>query len=148
LIYIFISESWHAQRLENREPEISEASIAERNVDAIFDFGERVRNRLQRFAAETDENVALPHEFEGARQFKMSHRKTIFFLLIHETRHLAQVAMALRNGGYKPPERMTCFSARPWNSSGARILRKFYRLFETGRAQRSRMSLRGGLPRN
>lgn len=109
LIHIFVAESWHAQRLEGLEPAIPQSIEEERNLTAIFDFGERERARLQRFAAETDEDLAVPREFGQSGRYRMSHRKTLFFLLLHETRHLAQVAMALRNGGYEPPGKHDLF---------------------------------------
>jgi uncharacterized damage-inducible protein DinB len=43
------------------------------------------------------------------RRFQISGRKTLFFLVIHEIRHPAQIATAVRNAGLAPPGRHDLF---------------------------------------
>lgn len=104
LYHIFLAESWHAQRLLGEEPKVPETEPAQDNPTVLFEYGRLERESLMSFVAKTEGPMLTVRQFgPPERQLKMSDRKTLFFLILHEIRHSAQIATAVRNAGFEPP---------------------------------------------
>jgi uncharacterized damage-inducible protein DinB len=75
------------------------------NVAPLFDYGASVRRELEQFVADLgDDDADTVRNIEvRERQWPMTPRKLLFHILLHETRHWAQVALAIRLAGFDPP---------------------------------------------
>ena len=102
--HIFIVERRHLQRLLE-QPVSSATGLTGNNVPPLFDYGASVRRELEQYVRDLGEDEA-----EDIRQFdvrdrvwRMTPRKLLFHILLHEIRHWAQVALAVRLAGFDPP---------------------------------------------
>lgn len=102
--HIFLVEQRHLQRLAGARP-VESTGLTGNNAPPLFAYGSSVRRELAQFIGELDEDVA-----EQVRTFEMrnravpsSARKLLFDLLLHEIRHWAQIALAVRLAGLDPP---------------------------------------------
>lgn len=88
-------------------------SLAPDDADKIFRFGTATRKAMREFSNNaTESDWERNHDFE-ARGFRLegSARKLVAHILIHEIRHFAQVAIAVRQSGQAPPgDHDLCFS--------------------------------------
>ena len=111
--HIFLTERRHLQRLRD-EPLASSTGLTGNNAPPLFDYGASVRRELEQFVQELDEDVANQvRTFEVQDQrVEMTPRKLLFHILLHETRHWAQIALALRTGGVDPPGEHDLFYSR------------------------------------
>ena len=103
--HIFIVERRHLQRLTG-EPLHDRTGLSGRHAPPLFDYGASVRRELQQFAADLDEEAAdrpFAVSVQSGGDFRITPRKLIFHCLLHETRHWAQIALALRRAGHEPP---------------------------------------------
>jgi uncharacterized damage-inducible protein DinB len=103
--HIFLVERRHLQRL-TCAPLDTKTGLSGRHAPPLFDYGASVRRELEQFASELDEDVACePRTFTvlSGGQFVLTPRKLLFHILLHETRHWAQIAFALRRAGFEPP---------------------------------------------
>lgn len=102
--HIFLVERRHLQRL-TQQPLATSTGLTGNNAAPLFDYGASVRRELEQFVADLDADVADEiRSFEvRERQWPMSSRKLLFHILVHEIRHWAQVAMAVRLAGLEPP---------------------------------------------
>jgi uncharacterized damage-inducible protein DinB len=102
--HIFLVERRHIQRLM-REPLASSTGLTGNNVPPLFDYGASVRRELEQLAGDLDPDVADEVRILEVRerQWPVSARKLLFHILVHEIRHWAQVAMAIRLAGLDPP---------------------------------------------
>jgi uncharacterized damage-inducible protein DinB len=102
--HIFLVERRHLQRLTTQRPAES-TGLTGNNVSPLFDYGASVRRELEQYAADLgDDEVDTKRSFEvGEKQWAMTPRKLLFHILLHETRHWAQVALAVRLAGFEPP---------------------------------------------
>lgn len=104
LDHIFLVEARHTSRILG-EPPPAATGIPRGDLEGLFRYAGAAREKL-RLAA-----LGLSHEeLRRVREFpfggvvhRLSPRKLLFHILLHETRHLAQVAAAVRNAGYPPP---------------------------------------------
>ena len=102
--HIFLVERRHLQRL--REQPLAQATgLTGNNVAPLFDYGASVRREMEQFIRSLEE-----HEIDDIRiievrdqQWPVSPRKLLFHILVHEIRHWAQIALAVRLGGFVPP---------------------------------------------
>lgn len=102
--HVFLVERRHLQRLTN-EPLDTETGLSGRHAPTLFDYGASVRRELEQFTSHLDEDAAdEPRTFtvQSGDDFVMTPRKLLFHILLHETRHWAQVALALRRAGFDP----------------------------------------------
>lgn len=98
--HIFSAETRYVERLSGR-PLSDTSAVPNHSIDALFEFGERSRESLKRFIA------AFPAEaWDAPREFKLMNssltvtpRKIILHIVLHETRHWAQLATLLRLNG-------------------------------------------------
>jgi uncharacterized damage-inducible protein DinB len=102
--HIFLAERRNLQRLTG-EPLSASTGLTGSNAPPLFDYGASVRRELGQFAQVLDEDVAdevRTLEFVD-RKLPISARKMLFHILLHETRHWAQIALAVRLAGFEPP---------------------------------------------
>ena len=102
--HIFLVERRHLQRLSGL-PLSKSTGLTGNNAAPLFDYGASVRREMEQFVRELDEEDAnVPRTIEVRdRQWVMSPRKLLFHMLLHELRHWAQIALAVRLGGFEPP---------------------------------------------
>ena len=102
--HIFLVERRHLQRL-TEQPLAQSTGLTGNNAPPLFDYGSSVRRELEQFVAVLDSDLAdeaRPLEVRE-RQYLMTPRKLLFHMLIHEIRHWAQIALAVRLAGFEPP---------------------------------------------
>jgi uncharacterized damage-inducible protein DinB len=104
LDHIFLVERRHLCRLEGGTPPTS-TGVPAGDWQALFDYADFVRADLRRYVAELDEQQG--HERmtivaqSGTRT--MTRRELLTHILLHEIRHLAQIAYAVRRAAQEPP---------------------------------------------
>lgn len=102
--HIFLVERRHLQRL-TADPLSTETGLSGSNAPPLFDYGASVRRELEQLARTLGEDEA--DEIRAIevrdRTWPMSPRKLLFHILVHETRHWAQIALAVRLAGFEPP---------------------------------------------
>lgn len=102
--HIFLVERRHLQRLMSERPS-EQTGLTGNNATPLFDYGASVRRELEQFVADLDDEEAdQVREFVVRdRTWPMSSRKLLFHILLHEIRHWAQIALAVRLAGFEPP---------------------------------------------
>jgi uncharacterized damage-inducible protein DinB len=102
--HIFLAERRVLQRLTDSTPSAA-TGLTGHNAPPLFDYGSSVRRELEQFLRELDTDVADEvRTFDiGGRQWPMTPRKLLFHIVLHEIRHWAQIALAVRIAGYDPP---------------------------------------------
>jgi uncharacterized damage-inducible protein DinB len=102
--HIFLVERRHLQRVMN-EPVDTKTGLSGHHVPPLFDYGASVRRELEQYASDLDDYIAdEPRTVTVATgDFVVTPRKLLFHCLLHETRHWAQIALALRRAGAEPP---------------------------------------------
>ena len=112
--HIFLVERRHLQRLAGVTPDEG-TGLSGHHALPLFDYGASVRRELETFAADLGEDEAdEPRTFtvQSGGDYTLTPRKLLFHCLIHETRHWAQVALALRRAGLEPPGQHDLFYSR------------------------------------
>lgn len=111
--HIFLVERRHVQRLRD-EALADRTGLTGNNAPPLFDYGASVRRELEQYVSELDEDVAGQiRNFEVRDQpWPMSARKLLFHILMHEIRHWAQIALAVRLAGLDPPGDHDLFFSR------------------------------------
>jgi uncharacterized damage-inducible protein DinB len=102
--HIFLVERRHLQRL-TASPLSTQTGLSGGNAPPLFDYGASVRRELEQFAQMLgDDDADELRTFEVRdRPYSMTPRKLLFHTLLHETRHWAQIALAVRLAGLEPP---------------------------------------------
>ncbi|MEO5895158.1 MAG: DinB family protein [Vicinamibacterales bacterium] len=102
--HIFLTERRHLQRLRD-EPPVSSTGLTGNNAPPLFDYGASVRRELEQYVADADDDVANQLRTIDLReqQWSVTPRKLLFHILLHEIRHWAQIALAVRLAGIDPP---------------------------------------------
>jgi len=111
--HIFLVEARHLARLQGLP--VPEASgIAGGDVDRLFEYGANVRQSLRRYLPSLSADAA-----STVREFtvlsgtaRMTPRKLLFHMAMHETRHWAQIALGVRQAGLEPPGNHDLFYSR------------------------------------
>lgn len=111
--HIFLVERRHLQRLMEL-PVVDRTGLTGNNAPPLFDYGASVRRELEQFVADLDDDVADQQRMFDVRdqQWPMTPRKLLFHILLHELRHWAQVALAVRVAGLEPPGDHDLFYSR------------------------------------
>ena len=112
--HIFLVERRHLQRL-NGAPLDSKTGLTARNAPPLFDYGASVRRELEQFVSTLDDDDANePRTFtvQSGGDFVLTPRKLLFHILLHETRHWAQIALAVRRAGLEPPGQHDLFYSK------------------------------------
>jgi uncharacterized damage-inducible protein DinB len=102
--HIFLVERRHLQRLL-AEPLSNQTGLTGNNAQPLFDYGASVRRELEQYVQDLDDDVAdQERAFQvGDQPLSMTPRKLLFHILLHELRHWAQIALAVRVAGFEPP---------------------------------------------
>jgi uncharacterized damage-inducible protein DinB len=102
--HIFLVERRHVQRLTD-VPVATVTGLTGNNAPPLFDYGASVRRELEQYVADLDDEAADQVRVFVIRdeQWQMSPRKLLFHILLHEVRHWAQIALAVRLSGLEPP---------------------------------------------
>ena len=111
--HIFLVEQRHLQRL--MDVRLSEQTgLTGNNAPPLFDYGASVRRELEQYVADLDDEQADQVRTFVVREqnWPMSSRKLLFHMLVHEIRHWAQVALAVRLAGFEPPGDHDLFYSR------------------------------------
>ncbi|MEO6213320.1 MAG: DinB family protein [Vicinamibacterales bacterium] len=111
--HIFLVERRHLQRLRGETP-ASSTGLTGNNAQPLFDYGASVRRELEQYVRDLDEDVANQVRTLDVRdqQWPMTPRKLLFHILLHEIRHWAQIALAVRLAGIDPPGDHDLFFSR------------------------------------
>jgi len=105
LDHVYLVERRHLSRLAGSTPPDA-TGIASGDWQRLFEYADLVRADLRTYVAGLDEGGATGTiTFKGidGRQYAMSRRRLLTHILMHEVRHLAQVALAARIRGVEPP---------------------------------------------
>jgi uncharacterized damage-inducible protein DinB len=111
--HIFLVERRHLQRLTG-DPPAESTGLTGNNAPPLFDYGASVRRELEQLAGLIDEDDANQPRTIVVREqtFSVTPRKLMFHILLHELRHWAQVALAVRLAGLEPPGEHDLFFSR------------------------------------
>lgn len=111
--HIFLVERRHLQRLMELKPS-GQTGLTGNNATPLFDYGASVRRELEQYVADLDDEQAdqVRTFVVGERPWPMSPRKLLFHILLHEIRHWAQIALAVRLAGLEPPGDHDLFYSR------------------------------------
>jgi len=104
LDHIFLVERRHLARLEGGTPPDS-TGVRPGDWNALFEYADLVRADLRRYLTDLDDDEAratITIVVQSGSQ-TMTKRRLATHVLLHEVRHLAQIAYAVRNGGQEPP---------------------------------------------
>jgi uncharacterized damage-inducible protein DinB len=111
--HIFLVERRHLQRIHG-EPLATETGLTGNNAAPLFDYGASVRRELEHFVRELQDGEADQVRTFSVRdqEWRMTLRKMLFHIVLHETRHWAQIALAIRVTGIEPPGDHDLFYSR------------------------------------
>jgi uncharacterized damage-inducible protein DinB len=111
--HIFLVERRHLQRLAE-EPLSDRTGLTGNNAPPLFDYGASVRRELEQYVQDLDDDVADQVRTFAVREqpWPMTPRKLLFHILVHEVRHWAQIALAVRLAGLEPPGDHDLFYSR------------------------------------
>jgi uncharacterized damage-inducible protein DinB len=102
--HIFLVERRHLARLEGATPPDA-TGVPAGDVEGLFDYAALVRADFRHYVSELDAALGdrtLTFTVPNGT-FTMTCRKLASHMLIHEIRHLAQIAFAARAAGVQPP---------------------------------------------
>jgi uncharacterized damage-inducible protein DinB len=102
--HIFLIERRHLSRMEGATPPDS-TGVQAGDAKALFEYADLVRADFRRFVTTMDDAAAAqPFTFTiPTGPMTMSRRKLATSVVLHEVRHLAQVAHAARAAGVESP---------------------------------------------
>ena len=112
--HIFLVERRHLQRLTSATLD-DKTGLSGRHAPPLFDYGASVRREFEQFASELDDEAADEPRtvtVQSGGDFVITPRKLLFHCLLHETRHWAQIALAIRRAGLEPPGRHDLFYSK------------------------------------
>jgi uncharacterized damage-inducible protein DinB len=101
--HIFLVERRHVQRLQS-QPVVEQTGLTGHNASPLFDYGASVRRELEDYVENLgdDPDEVRTFDIRGVRM-PLTTRKLLFHVLLHEIRHWAQIAAAVRLAGFEPP---------------------------------------------
>jgi uncharacterized damage-inducible protein DinB len=111
LDHVFFVERRHLCRLEGATPPES-SGVPLGDWARLFEYADLVRADFRHYVSElTDAGADEPLTFDaiGLGPVTMSRRKLLTHVLLHEIRHLAQLALAARTAGIEPPGKHDLF---------------------------------------
>lgn len=104
ILHIFAVELRYTERLLGRDRVTSYEELEAHSVEELFAIGDRARGLLREYLAtmtEDDARVVLTFPTLTAGTLTASKHKIASNVFLHEIRHWAQVASALRAAGYR-----------------------------------------------
>src|SRR5688572_733643 len=104
LDHVFLAERRHLARLQGATPP-DITGIPAGDWEALFEYASLVRAELRRYAGDLDAELGAATLTFSVQTgtFTMTRRKLAVHVVMHEVRHLAQVAYAVRAAGLEPP---------------------------------------------
>lgn len=105
LNHVFWVEERHLSRLEGHPLPETEGAPAD-DLNALFAYGDRVRGNLRRYVTTVDDkpfSEPITFSLRGGPMITVLRRKLAAHILLHEIRHFAQIAYAVRVAGHEPP---------------------------------------------
>jgi uncharacterized damage-inducible protein DinB len=104
LDHVFLVERRHLSRLQGATPPDS-TGVPHGDWQALFEYAQLVRADLRKFVADLDQQSGTTPLTFGVQTgtYTMTRRKLSLHIVLHEIRHLAQVALAVREAGREPP---------------------------------------------
>jgi uncharacterized damage-inducible protein DinB len=111
LDHIFFVERRHLCRLEGATPP-EETGVPLGNWERLFEYADLVRADLRRYVSDLTDATAegtISFNAIGLGPVTMSRRRLVTHILLHEIRHLAQLALAARTAGIEPPGKHDLF---------------------------------------
>ena len=100
--HIFSAEKRYVERLSG-QPLTDQSTVPSKNVEALFQFGDRSRQGLRNFLESypaCDWDVPQELKFPNSNTaLKVTPRKIVTHVVLHEIRHWAQIATLLRLNG-------------------------------------------------
>ncbi|HTM02350.1 MAG TPA: DinB family protein [Vicinamibacterales bacterium] len=104
--HIFLVERRHLSRLEGGTPPVS-TGVTPGDAEALFEYADLVRadfrNYLDGMDATEAGSTLLITGLQSSGDISMTKRRLATHILLHELRHLAQIAYAARLAGHAPP---------------------------------------------
>lgn len=102
--HIFLVEHRHTLRLQGKELP-TESGITPGDIDALYAYAARGRDGVKKYVATLSEiDANTPRDVVVATgTFRLSPRKLLFHMALHEVRHWAQIAAVVRAAGHAPP---------------------------------------------
>jgi uncharacterized damage-inducible protein DinB len=118
--HVFWVEQRHLARLEGT-PVPETTGAPEDDLNALFEYGDRVRANLKAFVNGAGDRMNQPITFSlrDSGPFTVLRRKLAAHILLHEIRHFAQIAYAARVAGHEPPGEHDYFFAPVDRVAGA-----------------------------
>ena len=105
LDHVFFVERRHLSRLEGGAlPE--QTGIPHGEWKRLFEYADLVRADLRRYLSDIDDRTGsetMTFVAMGGVTVTMTRRKLLTHVVLHEVRHLAQLALAARGAGLEPP---------------------------------------------
>jgi uncharacterized damage-inducible protein DinB len=105
LDHIFFVERRLLCRLEGGTPPDA-SGVAPADLPRLLEYGELVRADFRHYASELDDAAGseiVSFDALGVGPLSVTRRRLMTHVLLHETRHLAQLALAARLAGVDPP---------------------------------------------
>ena len=111
--HIVLAERRFLQRLTG-EPLSDTTGLTGNNAPPLFDYGASVRRELEQLVSMIDEAEAYEPRPMVVRDhtYQVTPRNVLFHLLVHEIRHWAQIALAVRLAGFDPPGQHDLFFSK------------------------------------
>ena len=104
--HVFLIERRHLSRLEGATPPTS-TGVAAGDVTGLFDYADLVRADFRSYLDALDDAMAsqpiVLTGLQSSGDITMSRRRLTTHIVLHEIRHLAQIAYAARLAGHEPP---------------------------------------------
>lgn len=103
--HVFFVERRHLCRLQGSTPPEA-TGVPPGDLKRLFEYGDLVRADFRHYTgeiADIDADGVVSFEAIGIGPVTMSRRRLIVHVLLHEVRHLAQLALAARTSGVAPP---------------------------------------------
>ena len=102
--HIFLVEARHLARLKGA-PVPERSGVAPHDRTALFEYGARVREDLRTWLPSlSDEDAGAVRSITvQSGTYRLTPRKLLLHIALHETRHWAQIALVVRQAGLVPP---------------------------------------------
>ena len=102
--HIFLVETRHLARLQ-QHPVPEASGVRTGDIDALFAYAARTRDALRDYTKKLDDvDAAKPREFTvQSGTVRMTPRKLLLHICLHEVRHWAQISLGIRQAGVDPP---------------------------------------------
>lgn len=111
LEHVFYVERRHLCRLEGATPPEG-SGVPAGDWPRLFEYGDLVRAELRAYVealTDTAASETITFDAIGIGPMTISRRHLLMHIVLHEIRHLAQLALAARTAGIEPPGRHDLF---------------------------------------